>query len=354
MLRVLLIEDSPTDVLLIREMLAQASASSFDLQCVNRLSAGLEYLATTQVDVVLLDLSLPDSHGLETVDDARARAPEMPLVVLTGQGDETIALEAVRKGAQDYLVKGQFDGRLLVRAVRYAIERHELQAQLRRQAESLSRSEAKHRALLRAVPDMLLRARRDGALLDVRPVQGDELSPAAVSAADNVGGVLPPDVFEKFLHHVERALETRAIQTFQYQTRVGDVVRHQEVRIAVSGDEEVLAIVRDITSQKELERQQLLRSQAEAVMALGVTLNHEINNVLQPIVTSADMLLQEIPESAREWRESVERILDAGKRIAAVVRKLRGIVRPVSKEYLGDTRMLDLDASTDATASTGD
>lgn len=124
-MRVLLIEDNPGDARLIREYLAEGRAEAL-LIWVDRLAAGIEQLAAGPVDAVLLDLSLPDSHGLETFTRVRDHAPGAPVVVLSGLSDETMAVRAVQEGAQDYLIKGQVDGQLLVRALRYAIERKRL------------------------------------------------------------------------------------------------------------------------------------------------------------------------------------------------------------------------------------
>ncbi|MBM4453914.1 MAG: response regulator, partial [Chloroflexi bacterium] len=103
---VLLIEDNPGDARLIKEMLGEVPDARFHLDIATRLSAGLESLAQKEPDVILLDLGLPDSQGLETLASVSARAPTTPTVVFTGLDDETTALEAVRRGAQDYLVKG--------------------------------------------------------------------------------------------------------------------------------------------------------------------------------------------------------------------------------------------------------
>ncbi|MGA9348778.1 MAG: response regulator [Anaerolineae bacterium] len=128
-LKVLLIEDNPGDARLIREILAEERGASFDVEGADRLSTGLEYLAGGDIDVVLLDLSLPDSRGLDTFARVHAQAPEVPIILLTGLDDEELAVKAVREGAQDYLVKGQVDSSLLVRSMRYAIERHRAQAE---------------------------------------------------------------------------------------------------------------------------------------------------------------------------------------------------------------------------------
>jgi len=129
-IKVMLIEDNPGDARLVREMLAGGGDTQFDLQCHDRLSPALEHLAKTENDVVLLDLSLPDSQGLDTITKVHAEARQMPVVVLTGLDDETLAIEAMHQGAQDYLVKGQLDGNLLTRSIRYAIERHRLMMEL--------------------------------------------------------------------------------------------------------------------------------------------------------------------------------------------------------------------------------
>jgi phosphoserine phosphatase RsbU/P len=129
-IRALLVEDNPGDARLIREMLREARAGHAVVQLTHadRLAAGLEHLAAHPTDVVLLDLSLPDSGGFDTFARTHAAAPDVPIVVLSGLDDEDTAVRAVQAGAQDYLVKGRVDGALLVRAVRYAIERQTLQA----------------------------------------------------------------------------------------------------------------------------------------------------------------------------------------------------------------------------------
>ena len=121
--KILLVEDNPDDAGLFRFALEEADTDAFELTCVDRLHTALEYLQTTTVNVVLLDLSLPDSSGLDTFSKLQAQAAHLPIVILSGLDDEQLADQAVRKGAQDYIVKGDLEGRHLVRALRYAIER---------------------------------------------------------------------------------------------------------------------------------------------------------------------------------------------------------------------------------------
>jgi signal transduction histidine kinase/DNA-binding response OmpR family regulator len=128
LIKILLIEDQPSDVRLLQEMLAEIKGDSFDLEHTNTLSAGLEWLAEGDTDIVLLDLSLPDSAGIDTFEQVRAQDPQMPVIILTGLADETMAVNTVRAGAQDYLVKGKIDSDLLARAIHYAIERKRAEA----------------------------------------------------------------------------------------------------------------------------------------------------------------------------------------------------------------------------------
>jgi signal transduction histidine kinase len=130
-IKVLLIEDNRGDARLIQEMLKEAATTRFELTHVDRLATGLQQLDDESFDLVLLDLGLPDSHGLDTFTKTQTQAPDVPIVLLTGLDDEAFALEAVREGAQDYLVKGHVDSHLLTRAVRFAIERHRAEEALR-------------------------------------------------------------------------------------------------------------------------------------------------------------------------------------------------------------------------------
>lgn len=127
-IKILLIEDDPDDVLLIREMLAEVGSSlySFRLEHADSLATGLGAYDIGRHDVVLLDLGLPDGNGLETLLTAAQRCPDAPLVVLTGLTDEFFGIEAVKNGAQDYLIKGRITSDVLTRSLCYALERKKL------------------------------------------------------------------------------------------------------------------------------------------------------------------------------------------------------------------------------------
>jgi signal transduction histidine kinase len=128
-LQVLLVEDNSGDARLLREMFSNENTGSFELTHVLRLSEALSLLAKGGTDIILLDMGLPDGHGLDTVRRAHAVAPGVPLIVLTGLDDEALAAEAMKEGAQDYLIKGEIENRALPRALRHSIERHRMQSE---------------------------------------------------------------------------------------------------------------------------------------------------------------------------------------------------------------------------------
>jgi diguanylate cyclase (GGDEF)-like protein/PAS domain S-box-containing protein len=121
--QLLLVEDNPGDVRLLREMFREQDSQTIGLVHVDCLGAAEKYLSAETIQLVLLDLGLPDAQGLDAVRRIRAAAPRVPLIVLTGLDDESMALQTLQEGAQDYLIKGQIETRSLFRAVRYAIER---------------------------------------------------------------------------------------------------------------------------------------------------------------------------------------------------------------------------------------
>ncbi len=247
-IKVLLIEDNPTYALLIQRMVEEKGWASFDLTCVDKLQAGLNHLSNGGADIVLLDLNLPDSKGLDTFIKVHTQETAVPIIVLTGLDDEKIGLEAVQKGAQDFLVKGHVDGDLLVRAMRYAIERQ-------RAEEELRRSEEKNRSLLIAIPDIMFRLNKEGVFLEFItaknfPIWMDD----SKFVGKNVKDALDEKISKQFMKCLKQAAKNGDTQILQYQLSVGGKTHHYEARIVATWGEEVLAIVRDFTDQRQAEK----------------------------------------------------------------------------------------------------
>ena len=247
-IKVLLIEDNPTDARLIQKMVEEKSWASFDLTCVDKLQAGLKHLSNGGADIVLLDLDLPDSTGLDTFIKVHNHKAEVPVVVLTGLEDEKIGVEAVQKGAQDYLVKGHVDGDVLIRAMRYAIERQ-------RADEELRRSEEKNRSLLIAIPDIMFRLNKEGVFLEFITAKNFPLwMNASEFVGNNVYEVFDKKISNRFMKSLNLAAKTGNTQILQYQISVDGKTHHYEARIIATWGEEVLAIVRDFTDQRQAEK----------------------------------------------------------------------------------------------------
>lgn len=150
-IKVLLVEDSLFEASLLYEGLEAAFPGRFQVAHVRRLSETLEYLWEDTCDVVLLDLGLPDSHGLDTLVLVRAQAPDVPIVVLTGFDDEELGEKTLKEGAQDYLIKGQVDRKLLARSMRYAMARKAAEQALLRHRIAVAKADEMQRSRQRLI-----------------------------------------------------------------------------------------------------------------------------------------------------------------------------------------------------------
>jgi signal transduction histidine kinase/DNA-binding NarL/FixJ family response regulator len=181
-MRVLLVEDNEDDAILIREDLSETDIA---IERVELLSAALDRLVGGSFDAVLLDLSLPDARGLDTIERVRSRVPGVPIVVLTGLNDEDAAVRAVEKGAQDYLIKGQADGHLLSRSLRYAIQRHKTEEILKERNREL--------LTVKTISETIL------ASLDLQPVLEKILDQAMIIGSFDLGNIRLLDASREML-----------------------------------------------------------------------------------------------------------------------------------------------------------
>ena len=179
-IRVLLVEDNEEHAQLLRRLLVEADDPIFEVTHFTALRPALDALDMPGFDLVLLDLSLPDSDGIDTFLRMQDRAPDLPIVVLTGMDDEALAVETVHRGAQDYLVKGRVDDRVLVSSMRYALERKKAQHELKRARDDLEKRVADRTGELLAANEKLQnqiweRKRAESALLESNRQLADAL-----------------------------------------------------------------------------------------------------------------------------------------------------------------------------------
>lgn len=216
----LLVEDNKADARLLRELLREAD-DNFEVTHVERLADALAVLSEeappeTLPDIVFLDLSLPDGHGLDNVRRLHTARPEVPIVILTGQDDDTLALSAAQAGAQEYLVKGQGDGKLVSREARYAIERAETLQKLRE-------GEERFRLLAENVSDLVCLHNPEGTYRYVSPsvrrVLGYEPDEIIGTRPDCI---IHPDDFQKAADYYFRTLEGQDAESLTYRVRCAD------------------------------------------------------------------------------------------------------------------------------------
>ncbi len=249
---VLVVEDNPADFRLLKEALVDVGAFTVKLTGVRTLREAVELAAGTAFNVALLDLSLPDTDGLDGLSALQAAAPELPILVLTGRNDSELAVRAVREGAQDYLVKGQFNGHLLLRAMRYAEERQ-------RSLRELERSEQRFRSLLENALDIIMVIGLDGAVSYSSPSVERVLGygPDQLTGTRAFDYVHPQDVFA--VMGALQAAAGRGTQTVECRVRCRSgeyrVLEAMGRRMDDPASDGIVINARDITERKLGEEQ---------------------------------------------------------------------------------------------------
>jgi PAS domain S-box-containing protein len=310
LLRVLLVEDNAVDAKFITALLCFPSAT---LQCrhVTRLNEALKHLEKDPPDVILLDLNLEDSAGYETFYRIRQAAAQAAILVLSGSDDEELAIKTVREGAQDYLVKGTFDGRLLLRSIRYAIER-------KRSEEALRQSEATVRAIFENSLDGIVIFASDGICLEANAAAGALVH---LSRNDLIGRRLC-DFCEKGFEQVWAELSASESGRGQFWTHLKDgsrkLVDYCFTANILPGQH--LAMLRDITEQQDMEEQLRDSQKMEAVGRLAGGVAHDFNNILGIISGHAELLESSASSSAERAR--AEKIISATEKAASLTRQL--------------------------------
>lgn len=310
LLSVLLVEDNPVDARLVSRFLHEPS-ETIECKHVGRLDAALHLLKAVQFDVILLDLNLEDSSGYETFSRILPAAGSAAILVLSGSDDEELAIRTVREGAQDYLVKGSFDARLLLRSIRYAFERKQSE-------EALRQSEATVRAIFENSLDGI-------AIADDRAACVVANSAAAELAGLPREKMMGTDLLEfggedlrrewhrflgsgqgrgQFWIHREDGVRRRVDCSFNANILPG---RH-------------LLVLRDMTEQHNLEEQLRQSQKMEAVGRLAGGVAHDFNNILGIISGYAELLQINATDDAQKIR--AEKVLAAIEKAAALTKQL--------------------------------
>ncbi len=300
----LLIEDCPLDARMIQEMLRSWRGERFELTIVGTLEDGKRLLRSRSFDVVLLDLNLPDSMGAETFEQMRALSEDIPIVILSGIDDESAAVTAVKHGAQDYLVKGQVDQQLLVRSLRYAVERARSQTQLKA-------SQARYRLLVDNAPVGIMFTDGQGKILELNPKLLEIIGSRSSESTRRINMFrFPPLVEAGIAGDFQRCLDTGgSLVSERSYTSLWGKTAHlryhlQPVFERGEGDGRVagiLAVVEDITDRvkaeeekKRLEAQLLQSQKMESIGRLAGGIAHDFNNLLTGITGNVSMALLDL------------------------------------------------------------
>ncbi len=367
-INVLLVEDSPADVRLLLEFLKEIPANPFQVTQCDRLESALKNLSETKFDIILLDLTLPDSTGLETLVTTHRRVPAIPVVILTGLDDEIITLRAMQEGAQDYLVKGQVTGDLLVRSMRYAIERQRAEQKIREQA-----------ALLDIATDAILV--RDLNHQIVYWNKGAERL-FGWNADDVIGKNANQLLYQKPSSPPKAALDAVINQgewlgELQKITKSGREVtvesRWTLVRDEAGRPKSILTVDTDITEKKLLEAQFFRAQRLESIGTLASGIAHDLNNILTPILAAAQLLplklqnlddrsqllLQLLESNARRGADLVKQVMSftrgaEGKQVILQTRHLIAEIEKILRETLPKSIAIDIRVPHDLWTVVGD
>jgi signal transduction histidine kinase/DNA-binding response OmpR family regulator len=337
----LLVEDDANDADLVRRALLRSNAvlARFDLERVDRVSDAVARLGAGGIDAVLLDLSLPDGNGLESLARVQASAGETPIIVVTGYDDEATAVQALHRGAQDYLLKADIGGRSMARSIVYAIERRRTLDSIRRSQAQLA--EAQAIAHLGSFEWNLLTNHIDWSseLLRIHAIAAD-----APDADLSYEGLLAR-IHAADREHVENVISDalRESRPVSYEYRIvrpdGEVrMLHTRGRVVADASGRPVRLTgtcQDVTERKKLEEQVLLAGRMAAVGTLSGGVAHEINNPLAYVLSNVDFAQQEVGgfiehATIDELPKLIERLTDVHEALVEAregAERVRDIVR---------------------------
>jgi signal transduction histidine kinase len=320
-IKILLIEDNPADAHLIRLLLADkkvrglGSPPTFEVLHVNRLAAGLAYLEEMHLDIILLDLSLPDSHGTKTFERVIEASPQIPIVVLSGLDDEGVAVKAMQLGAQDYLVKGTIESDILERSIRYAIERQTLLTELQQKTKALEISESYRRNIVDNNADGILIVSEDNTVQFVNP------------AAEQVLEQTQDDLIGSPLTLLLEATQSSRFDVFKRDGKTA-VIETRFTEIEWQGKPARQVSLRDITDHVQTkatliqQAAQLQRRNAE-LDDFAHTVAHQVQGLLGQIIGySSFVQMNWADDMDPEAQLAIKRVLQSGHKMNNVLSEI--------------------------------
>ena len=294
-IKLLLIEDDKKDARLIKSMLGAVTGAVFDVETSERLSAGIRRLAKEDIDLVLLDLSLPDSRGLKTLTKVQEQY-EVPIIIITGLDDESTAIEALHQGAQDYLVKGQIDGNILPRSVRYAIERHRDTMKRKESEDKLREAERRYRTIFDNPLQMVYVFDSQGIIIDANDCAIARLGyPREDLGKSSFKDIVHPDDLPIVLDGLKELLTEGYMESLAQVRLVAKSGELIWVEVHASridqgeGEYQGLGIARDITDRKQTE--EALIESKEKLRAMVEKLRLSQEALSTPVVQIWDKVL---------------------------------------------------------------
>ncbi len=336
-----MIEDNAGDARLIQEMLTTQKGIG-QIERVDRLSKGIDHLGAHTIDVILLDLGLPDSQGLNTFEKIHAATKQVPILILTGFNNDATSLEAVRRGAQDYLIKGKFDADLLFRAITYAIERKKLEETVERGTLSLKASEKRYRALFDSIDEGFCIVEVifdvDCKPLDYRFLEINasfEKQTGLHEAEGKLMRSLAPNHEEHWFQIYGKVALTG--EPIRFTNEAKALNRYYDVYAFPVGEGKIRKVgilFNDISHRRNLEKQ---LQDAERLAAIGATagmVGHDIRNPLQAIIGELFLSKKEIDDlpqgNVKKYlAESLQSIEDNIFYIDKIVNDLQDYAKPL-------------------------
>ncbi|MBF0118398.1 MAG: response regulator [Desulfobacterales bacterium] len=324
---ILLIEDNMADVQFFKTILFDGeNACDISFEYVESVHDALKRLEANDIDLIFLDINLPDSNGFETFQTIYNKACEIPIIILTGTDDKELALKALKKGAEDYFIKDHFvyTSKFILSIIRHSIERRHVY-------NLLKKSEKKLRSVIEKIADAIVIINSDGKILFVNP--------AAISLLGFDSEDLVSKQFGYPFADYENTIEIKIVKKDNSE-RFAEI---HTVEICWEEKKAYLLSIRDITKRKELEERVIEEEQLRVLIETTGAICHELHQPMQAILGYCDLLMLKMKDEQNFT--TIQKISNQIQRMSNITKKLSQITRYKTKNYLGDKKIIDIENS---------